>query len=379
MAINRPYTLPKLHNAKGDISKDWYVYFYYTDKLTGQKKQFRYKQGINRLKAKRRREEEASAIREALLVRLDSGWNPITEKTEKQQVDILILDAIDDVLSRKKGYLTETSYKSYFTRTRLFKEWIVENNLSHLYVQNLTPYHLRKYFDEMLEVRGVTGRTHNSHLTTLNAYFNDMSERGIILENPLKGIKAVRQDVGKISTYSESEEKRLNAHMREKDFLFFVATRFVRYAFLRRTELLNLQVKHINWKSKTITIPSSSAKSRVQDSVTIASSLEPLIKEAGYLELNPEMYLFGKKFLPSHERLTRADDLTERQRAYNIELRVKPECSFYSWKHTGAVELYNITKDPYVVMRQCRHSDIRMTMIYLRSLGCGVSEQVRSW
>ena len=83
MAINRPYTLPKLHNAKGDISKDWYVYFYYTDKLTGQKKQFRYKQGINRLKAKRRREEEASAIREALLVRLDSGWNPITEKNRK--------------------------------------------------------------------------------------------------------------------------------------------------------------------------------------------------------------------------------------------------------------------------------------------------------
>ena len=121
------------------------------------------------------------------------------KKTEKQQVDILILDAIDDVLSRKKGYLTETSHKSYFTRTRLFKEWIVENNLSHLYVQNLTPYHLRKYFDEMLEVRGVTGRTHNSHLTTLNAYFNDMSERGIILEEPIKrnkgGKARCRQDI----------------------------------------------------------------------------------------------------------------------------------------------------------------------------------------
>ena len=36
-------------------------------------------------------------------------------------------------------------------------------------------------------------------------------------------------------------------------------------------------------------------------------------------------------------------------------------------------------KNAYIVMRQCRHSDIKMTMIYLRSLGCGVNEQVREW
>ena len=47
--------------------------------------------------------------------------------------------------------------------------------------------------------------------------------------------------------------------------------------------------------------------------------------------------------------------------------------------HTGVVDLYNHTKDAYIVMRQCRHSDIKMTMIYLRSLGCGVNEQVREW
>ena len=46
---------------------------------------------------------------------------------------------------------------------------------------------------------------------------------------------------------------------------------------------------------------------------------------------------------------------------------------------TGVVDLYNHTKDAYIVMRQCRHSDIKMTMIYLRSLGCGVNEQVRDW
>lgn len=373
------YTTPKLYNAKGDISKDWYVYFYYTNTVSGEKKQFRYKTGINRIKNKRKREEFARDIIEVLSDKLEAGWNPFTDTTEEKAGAVTILKAIDSVLSRKEGYLTPISYKSYFTRTRLLKQWLVKNNLSSLYAHNITTQHMRKYFDQMIEVRGVTGRTHNNHLTTLNAYFNDMIEREIILSNPLAGIKPVRQDVGKISTYSENEEKKLSKHMAEDNFYFFMATRFVRYCFVRRTELVNIQVKHINWRSKTLTIPSESSKSRVQDSVTISQSLEKLIIEAGYLELNPEMYLFGKKFIPSLIKQTRLDDFSEKQRYYNNLLGIKEECSFYSWKHTGAVELYNHTKDPYVVLRQCRHSDIRMTMIYLRSLGCGVSEQVRSW
>lgn len=77
--------------------------------------------------------------------------------------------------------------------------------------------------------------------------------------------------------------------------------------------------------------------------------------------------------------MKRIDDLSDKQRVVNKENNIRSECTFYSWKHTGVVDLYNHTKDAYIVMRQCRHSDIKMTMIYLRSLGCGVNEQVRDW
>ena len=117
----------------------------------------------------------------------------------------------------------------------------------------------------------------------------------------------------------------------------------------------------------------------MQDSVTIPGTLERMIEKAGFLELDPETYLFGKHFEPSLEWLNRVDDFSDMQRDINSRLGIGKGRTFYSWKHTGVVELYNLTKDPYTVMRQCRHTDIKMTMIYLRSLGCGVNEQVREW
>jgi len=107
--------------------------------------------------------------------------------------------------------------------------------------------------------------------------------------------------------------------------------------------------------------------------------LEGFISDMGILTLEPELYIFGKFFKPSLIRLNREDDFTKYQQEINKLLEVNSHSSFYSWKHTGVVELYGLTKDPYTVMRQCRHTDVGTTMIYLRALGCGVNEDVREW
>lgn len=193
----------------------------------------------------------------------------------------------------------------------------------------------------------------------------------------------MRQDSGKNTAYSEHEEKIFKESVKKSDFNFYLATRFVKYCFLRRSELSLVQVKHINWQNKTIVIPSENSKSRIQDSVTIPKTLEKYIIKSGILEMEPETYIFGNgrrgDFKPGLNKMKRVDNFSDMQRKYNKELGIKPEATFYSWKHTGVVELYNLTKDIHVVMRQCRHSDIKMTMIYLRSLGCVASEQVREW
>ncbi len=380
MKTQKNFTVPKLCTSNGDISKTWYVYFYFTDQLTGQKKQFRYKFGINQLKTKREREREAGGIITALHLKLTEGWNPITDKVDKDDhQDVTISQALNDILSIKKAFITPRSFKTYSDQLNLFYKWLQIRKFDKLFVQNFTNFYARQYFDWLLRDKKYCGKTHNGHLNTLRSFFNSLHDRQIISISPIAGIKKLPEEQGKNTTYSMDEEKRITDHLLKNDYRFYFATRFVKYCFFRRSELAKLQVKHIKWENKTIVVPSESAKSRIQDSVTISKSLEKIIEKMGILELDPDMYVFGKNFVPAVKKLCRVDDFSDRQREINRELKIKPECTFYSWKHTGVVELYNIVKDPYVVMRQCRHSDIKITMIYLRSMGCGVNEQVREW
>lgn len=373
------YSTPRLCDRGGDLSKQWYVYFHYTE-ANGVKKQFRFSEGINTLKTKKERKIEANALVEALTGHLRSGWSPVTGKVDPNDDPQIktVLEAFDEIFEIKKAYLTSESIRTYKNQISLFKKWLATKKFDHLYAQNFTVDHARKYCDWMLRDRKYCGKTYNGHLTMLRTFFTEMVNRRYMPVSPVTGFKSVRQDTGKNTTYSGVDEKKFEK-VRGSDPQFYLATRFIRYCFLRRTELSKLQVKHINWNNKTIVIPSGNAKSRVQDSVTIPKTLERLIEAYGLIKLDSELYLFGRHFIPGRKPMSRIDDFSDRQRNLNKELGIGKGRTFYSWKHTGAVELYNLTKDPYVVMRQCRHTDIKMTMIYLRSLGCGVNEQVREW
>lgn len=374
--INRNYNLPKLNSCKGDLSKSWYVYFVF--EYEGTKKQFRYKEGINFLRTKKEREVEANEMIAHYTLKLKEGWNPFTNELKEKIPDITISEALDDILSIKKSYITPRSYKTYKDEINLFKQWLEVAKLDKLFVRNFTNKQARGYFDWLLKVKKYCGKTHNGHLGVVSTFFNSFVDRQLISENPIKGIKKVRQDTGKNITYSPEEEEKFIKYTSKDNKPFYYATRFVKYGFFRRTELGLLQIKHIKWDNKTIVIPSENSKGRDQNSVTIPESLEKIIIEMDILKLNPEFYIFGNNFIPDIKKITMIEYFSKAQRDINKDAGI-PSKGFYAWKHTGTVELYNIVKDPYVVMRQCRHSNIKDTMTYLRSLGCGVNEEVRRW
>jgi len=374
---DQSYTIPKLNSCKGDLSKSWYVYFVFTEGKN--KKQFRFKTGINYFHTKKERELEGKNVIDNLLTNLKNGWNPFTNEVKEERINITVSQAFDEILSIKKAYITTRSYKTYFEQTRLFKTFLKTKHLDKVFIHNFTNLQARMYFDWLLKDKGYCGKTHNNHFACLRTFFNALLERDVIQVSPLKGIKQVKQESGLNTTYSSLEQTKIEKYLLKNNKPFFYVTRFIKFCFLRRSELSGLKVKHINWINKTIIIPSDSSKSRKNDSVTIPKTLEGFISEMGILDLDPELYIFGKLFIPSFTRLNREDDFTKYQQAINKTLEINIRSSFYSWKHTGVVELYGLTKDPYTVMRQCRHTDVGTTMIYLRALGCGVNEDVREW
>jgi len=383
MKKKNSFTVPKLCNRVNDLSKSWYVYFTYTDDL-GNWKQFRYKHELNSYKTKREREREAGSMIAVLHNRLLDGWNPFIDKIEKEKEDETVSQAIRNILAIKKSTITKRSYKTYSDLIGLFEKWLIQKKYDKLFIQNFTNKHARQYFDWLLLDKKYCGRTFNCHRANLNVFFNALVERQVISESPIKGIKKRPEERGKNTTFSKEDEIKFINYAKDHEKNFYYATRFIKYCFFRRPELVGLQRKHINWDNKTIVIDSEIAKSNRQDSITIPKTLEKIILEMDILKLDPETYIFGKitsrQSGPSLIKQSRVEGFSDKQLEINKLLEIT-RGTFYSWKHTGVCELYNSLKDKdiYVIMRQCRHTNINMTMIYLRSLGLGVNEQVREW
>jgi len=370
---NSKFTEPKIIHYDYDLSREWFVYFRIKDDH-GQWCKKVYKRDINRAPTKKDRLITATAIRNTLSYRLHNGWSPLGQVKDHKT----ICQVIDDILQTKKSSMKIKSVRTYNDVANMFKAWLRENRYDHLYPDGITPIIARDYLDHLLVDKKYTGKTHNGHLGILKTIFNAMVDREIIGKNPFKGIKELPEESGKNVAYTDAERKKVREYLYENNRRLYYAVQFVYYCFIRRSELIQLKVGDVDLQNMTIRISSAVSKNRKQESVTIPKSFEPALYEMQLDKLPDEWYLFGYRFQTCQRKMIRPDNLTESLRKALRKLSIRPECTFYSFKHTGCVNLYNSTKDIYLVSRQCRHHDIAMTMRYMRSLGVIVDEKLRN-
>lgn len=375
---NFSFTTPRICDCKGDMSKQWYVYFNATNHLTGERKQFRYKLGINRCSKKRERKEAAKAALRSVVTLLEvDGWNPFEQTCESEKGKIG--PQLEEMLSIRSCTLRKRSTEIYGNALKFFIKWCSERGYDTLDVKDFTKIHALEYVDYLKKVRHFSGKSCNNTVSYLKTLFFMLVEREIISKNPFCAIKKSKEEKGRNVAFSEKEIELVIPYMRKHAIRLYYATQFVRYAFIRRTELMYLKVGDIDLANHTIIVPSQVSKTGVQDSITIPRSLEEIILEMELDKANPNDYIFGRGMLTCNRKIARVADFSDAHRKVIDALGMRKELIFYGWKHTGCVELYRIVKDPYVVCRQCRHSDIKMTMRYLRSLGLGINEAVRDW
>lgn len=378
VAENIQFTEPRICDCGGDMTKQWYVYFTCTDLVRKETKQFRYKLGINRVKEIRKRKKAAKEAVEAIKDLLyNDGFNPFEKSVQGDKC--ILLDCLWDMFDIKKLSVRLRSRQTYKHAIDLLSRWMGIKSLSRMEVGDFQKKHAIEFVDWLQKEKSYKGKTVNSTVGDLKAMFYMLVDREICKSNPFTVIKKLKEEEGKNVAFTPYEIEKVLKYMRKVNIRLYYATQFVRYAFIRRTELTGIKVGNINLNSHTITIPADISKNGKHDSVTIPKSLEKIILEMGLNKADPDLYIFGKGLETCKSKLRRVADISDAHRDIIEALDMRRELIFYGWKHTGCVELYNIVKDPYVVCRQCRHSDIKMTMRYLRSLGLGINEAVRDW
>jgi integrase len=273
--------------------------------------------------------------------------------------------------------LKRTSRNGYQFAASMFIKWMADKRLGSIRLHSFTQDHARAYLDYLLTEKEYNNTSYNGQRNVLHALFAAITDRWKTV-NPFSGIPMLPQDIGRNLAYTEPEKRKLISYLKEHDKRMYYAVNFIYHAYIRKTELCEITVGHIDWESKTIRIDSKGAKNRLQDSVTITDGLLKIILEMG-LDMAPkEYYIFGRCLETCQHKNKSPNGISDRHRELKLAAGLPDDGkAYYSWKHTGVIDYFKEIKDIYAVMRQCRHSDLKTTMIYLKSLGLNPNAEYR--
>lgn len=364
------WTEPVLCTYNYDLSRPWFVYFDYTDTLTQTTIRRQFRGPINKKHTKEERILYGKALKEYWKLQLKTGWNPFEEKGDIPMVRPRIDEAFKLILELKAMNCGKRTMESYRHVVKLFLEWLSSIRLDHIFAQQFTIHHARMYMDHLGIKKGYSGRTYNDHLRTLSTFFNSMIEREWVDKSPFRKIKRAPVTVGRNIAFSDEERELLKTHLYNNDRPMYYFTQFVYYCYIRRSELTRLKIENIDFVEGTIIIPSAASKNKKQESVVIPASFVDIIHEMNLRSLPKNWYIFGRRMKPGPDQYVNYNHISTRHNTIAKELGIETDRGLYSWKHSGVCKAYYATNgDIYSIMRQCRHSDISTTQIYLKSLG----------
>ena len=99
----RTFIPPKLYDGKGDLRKQWFVYYSFRDPDTGRMKRFKVFDNINHYSTKTERRSRGKQIIEAIKNLILEGWSPFTNRFPKTYPKLG--PTVEKALQEKLSYL----------------------------------------------------------------------------------------------------------------------------------------------------------------------------------------------------------------------------------------------------------------------------------
>lgn len=368
------YTFAKVHKPKK--GNDWYVYYSFRNPSTNKKELFKIRGEINRFKTNKEKLSYGITASSKINIELKNGWSPFKTENENPQSKMNIVEIFDEFIKIKKTSLRSRSYQHYKYGIDLINEYLIFIDDKFIKPLDFTNITAQRYSDWLITNKLFKGRSHNNQISNMKVFFNMLIDRDLISRNPFKNIKKKPVDIGGNLAYSNKQREVIKEYLEKNNhpLLFFV--QFLYYCFIRPNELMQLQIKHIQFKDKSIIIPGYVSKNRKQSSVEIPDAFFQSVKNK-YESIDPEYYLFGRGLIAGPIAVHRNRASASHKLVLDA-LCIQGQHTLYSWKHTGNVAAWEAGVSPYKIMEQNRHHSLEQTMTYARTLGVKLKTEFAS-
>lgn len=347
----------KLNDADGDLSKRWFVYFFFRDPDTG--KYIRFREWISsRLVTRSARYEKAKELRNSINKRLKLGFNPFVAQDRGQTSLLQSLDYYLDTKSKSLRPRTIISYRSYLNH---FKEWLMAGKYKLISTEAIT-YHLaEEYMDFVWEDKKPAPRTWNNTLQALRTCFNFMIKKEFCQVNPFFRLEEVPVEETEIIAFNMKELEIISRELPIYNHNLYVIALLVYNCFLRPQEIVRLQVHHLLEATHHLAIPGKVSKNKKNHVISVP---DQVLQEIAKMDLDypSNYYVFGlhlERNINQNYPTRIAEVWREFAKNHGIEKGI------YSFKHTGNGMALDAGANVRDLQLQNRHSSLEETQKYL--------------
>ena len=273
------------------------------------------------------------------------------------------LKAFSEYLASEKNYSKHTVL-AYVRDLEMFQEFLNENHDLEP-IENVDYSEIRQWIVELVN-SGVSNRTINRKVSSLNSYYKFLQKAQQIETNPLRKHKALKVGKKVQLPFSEKELKQVLEDSIEVEDFESARDKLIIELFyatgIRRIELVNMKLSDVDLSKKQIKVLGKRNKERYMP--LLSSLVKSLDTYLGFRNSLPEItdkeYLFlTKKGVKIYEMLV--------YRIINKYFSVassKAKCSPHVLRHSFATHLLNEGADLNAVKELLGHTSLAATQVY---------------
>jgi integrase len=373
----------KLNDAKGDLSKQWFVYYSCMDPATGRMVRFRDYSGFNKLRTRAARISLSNKKIQEINSSLEKGWTPfqdsgiiyenevlynkVSKKAGKQKNGTRDFTYYSSLfLKRIKSDVRPSSYTTYKSKLRIFNDWVQKKTKATIWDFNeRTAVAFIQYLKDDRKVKSGI----NYYIELMRRLFDLMIEEKAIRTNPFKGVKKEKKNHRPPQYYGMEAVKLFKTESLRKDPQMWLVFRLIFYCFIRPKELRYLRIEHFHFDEGFIFIPAEISKTKRNRYPAIPQVfLKELISE-GYAKYPKHFFVLSIKKKPAEmPKPISKNYLWNHFSAMRQSLNLPKDYKFYALKHTGMAMAKLAGVDTKDIQMQAGHHSLDMVDKYLNQL-----------
>ena len=311
------------------------------------------------------------------------------EKAAAELVGRIVANPIDPTI-RKKGRQIASKTSKLFgileERSNRLEKKTVQSYASH--IRNLDAFcktnghktvteEVAAAFINYLIALGRAPSTINGHRTTFSIHFSRLVKKKEIRKNPFSEVERVRGESETRSYFKSNQILQIKPAILAKFPCLMPACEYMYYLLCRPKELRFIKIENIDFDNWTVKINWSIGKTKRTRFAIIPDALKSIMIRNGISAYPPNYYLISHDGRPS-DKCVSANFWSSKMTEILRGLGFGGDYVLYSWKNTGAIHWYKAGIGLVEIQRQIGHSDIKTTMIYLKSMGFEDFSNVRA-